>query len=205
MHERATARQLDDLYALLLQRLSPRRIFHTIGAAHVAVRLAVRWNASPAAALIAALLHDVAKDENREALAERIEGDLGNTRPEDLEIPSTWHAVAGEIIARREFGVSPEIGGAILLHPTGDAEMGLLAQIIFLADYIEPMRAFDGVRKLRQMAGEDLAAAVDAAILLKTSFVEKRGKPLHKRSERAREAARRRFLARIATLEGKGA
>jgi len=204
MELRTTARRFDELYSLLLQRLSPRRVFHTLGTAHTAVGLAARHGADPLAALLAALLHDMAKEHDHAALLEKMEQHLRDLDPDDKDFPSIWHAIVGEILAREEFGVlSPEIGLAIRTHPTGDGEMNLLGQIIFLSDYIEPTRTYDGVKNLRRLARENLAAAIDAAILNKTEFIKKKGRRLHGRSLRALEAARRRAAHDAPVVNGK--
>ena len=194
MEHRISAHQLDQIYTLLQQRLSPRRVQHTLGAAQTAVRLAQRWGADPTEALVAALLHDIAKEHAHGDLECLIEKNSREITEDDRSHPGVWHAVAAEVIAREELGVtSPEIGLAIRIHPTGDAEMNLLEQIIFLSDYIEPTRVYNGVEELRRLAREDLNAAIDAAILHKTDYITRRGKTLHARSRRALESVHRRI------------
>ncbi len=193
MKEWITARRLDDLYDILNQRLSPKRVRHVLGVAETTVRLASLWGADLYEALVAALLHDIGKEEEREAQRARIERSSQGLNPEDRDFPGIWHAVSGEIIAREEFGVtSPPVLRAIRLHPTGDGEMSCLERIIFLSDYIEPTRTYDGVAELRRLARLDLEAAVDKAILKKTSSLLHQGKTLHARSRRALRAAEER-------------
>ena len=50
--------------------------------------------------------------------------------------------------------------GAVAHHTTGAEQMSTLEKIIFLADYIEVNRDFDGVDDLRQAARRDLDEAV---------------------------------------------
>ena len=47
-------------------------------------------------------------------------------------------------------------------HTTGKADMTLLDKILYMADYIEPNRDFEGVERLRKLAYTDL----DQAMLL---------------------------------------
>jgi len=205
MADRTTARRFDEIYAFLLQRLSPHRVLHSLGTAHTAVRLAALHGADPEAALLAALLHDMAKEHDHAVLLARIERHLSEMDPDDRDFPSIWHAIAGEILAYEEFNVlSPEIGAAIRTHPTGNAEMNQLEQIIFLSDYIEPTRgSYRHANELRRLAREDLGTAVDAAILAKTEFLTKRGRRLHARSLSARRAAQSRSQGAAVPAEGK--
>lgn len=182
------ASRIDHFTSVLFQRLSRARALHCIGSAHTAVGLAIRWNADPEEALAAGLLHDIAKQEPPETLRRLVE-ESGEDFAVEEPFPKVWHAVAGAIIARREFGLSEKAARAILLHPTGEAEMNLLEKIIFLSDYLEPSRVWDGVRELRALARRDLDAAVKEAIRRKTVHVREKGAELHPRSRRALEMA----------------
>ena len=57
-----------------------------------------------------------------------------------------------------EYGATthPEVVSAIYWHTTGKPDMTLMEKIIYLADYIEPTRSFDGVEDLRATAYKDL-------------------------------------------------
>ena len=65
--------------------------------------------------------------------------------------------------------------------------MTLLEKIIYIADYIEPNRDFEGVEELRRLAYEDL----DRALLLgvETTIQEMRDRrlPIHTNTLRARD------------------
>lgn len=66
------------------------------------------------------------------------------------------HAKTGACIARDIFGEPDEVYQAIFWHTTAKADMTLLEKIIYIADYIEPNRDFEGVEELRRLAYEDL-------------------------------------------------
>ena len=53
-----------------------------------------------------------------------------------------------------------EVLSAVKWHTTGRAGMTMLEKIVYLADYIEPSRDFDGVEKLRRLAFENIDKAV---------------------------------------------
>ena len=70
------------------------------------------------------------------------------------------HAITGAAPSRDLFGVPDRIYSAIRWHTTGRADMTLLEKIIYLADYIEPTRDFDGVERLRKLAYENIDSAM---------------------------------------------
>lgn len=180
----------DHLYSTLESRLSPRRLHHCIGVGHFALRLARKWNIPAEEALAAGLLHDIAKEEPPARQRELLKAELDWADPDDDEHSAIWHAVAGAVLAREEFGLSVSAANAIRLHPTGDSPMTGLEQILFVSDYIEPGRRWEGARELRVLALEDLDEAVREVALMKTAHVESRRKPLHPRSLRVRAAAK---------------
>ena len=70
------------------------------------------------------------------------------------------HAKTGAAVARDRFGVPLEIENAIRWHTTGKPDMTTLEKVLYMADYIEPSRDFDGVDELRRLAYTDLDAAM---------------------------------------------
>lgn len=82
----------------------------------------------------------------------------------ERSMPVLLHAIISARLAAKEYGVQDEeILRAIALHTTGGVNMSKLDKIIFLADFIEPGRAYPGVDKLRDLACKDLDRAVLAA------------------------------------------
>ena len=75
-------------------------------------------------------------------------------------ISGLLHAKTGAAVARVRFGVPPEIENAIRWHTTGKPDMTTLEKVLYMADYIEPARDFDGVDELRRLAYIDLDAAM---------------------------------------------
>jgi predicted HD superfamily hydrolase involved in NAD metabolism len=192
LEKHLTPKRLDQIVASLRSELSPSRMTHVLGTAHLALLLAERHNVDKEAALLAALLHDVAKYETKSEQKTLIEQHEGALESDMEDYPNLWHAVAGSILAREEYGIpSPEVSRAIRIHPTGDVDMNALEKVIFLSDYTEPKRDWEGVDKLRQMALEDLDLATDVAIVLKTKHVLSKGKGLQARACRALEAVRK--------------
>lgn len=170
--------ELSWLREKMYDRHNTRRIAHVAGCENEAVRLANFWGADPESAATAAILHDMTKrlsaDEQLILAAEYgIINDIS-----DMDEP-LYHAVTGAEQARREFGVSDEIYGAIRWHTTGRPDMTLLEKIVWLADYIEPTRDFPGVDKVRQLAYKDIDEAMITALNITVDHICEQGKKPH--------------------------
>lgn len=141
-------------------RMSEYRFKHVLGVEEMAIALADKYGCSPEQASIAALTHDYAKERPDEEFIMVIKRD--GYDPSLLDYGNAiWHGVVGASFVERELGITDEeILHAIRVHTTGAAEMSLLDKIIYVADYIEPGRAFPGVKEARELALVDLDEAV---------------------------------------------
>ncbi len=156
----------------VIPMLSSERIAHTAGCEHEAVQLAKLWGEDPEKAAVAGILHDSTKNlsyEEQLILCDKYGIILDNAQREN---PKLLHAITGAALAKDLFGVSEEISQAIRWHTTGKPDMSTLEKIIYLADYIEPTRDFEGVEQLRELAHEDLDKAL--ALGLEMSLEELR-------------------------------
>lgn len=162
--------QLDWLRERAYAYLKPGRIPHVAGCEHEAVKLAERWGADPGDAAEAGILHDITKKltmPEQLKLAEKYGIVFDALERENLKLT---HAITGAALSREVFGVTDEVYGAIRWHTTGRPDMTLLEKLIYLADYIEPTRDFEGVEPLRALAYENIDAAM--ALGLKMSLEE---------------------------------
>jgi len=153
---------LDWLRFEAYKMIDSRRILHVTGCEGEAVRLANRWGADVTEAREAAILHDITKHlspEEQFALCDTY--GLALT-PELCENPKLLHSHTAAEIAAERFNVSDAVKSAIKWHTTSHADMTLLEKVIYLADYIEPNRKFNGLEELRALAYQNL----DAAMLL---------------------------------------
>ncbi|MCW1927057.1 bis(5'-nucleosyl)-tetraphosphatase (symmetrical) YqeK [Bhargavaea beijingensis] len=144
------------------RRLPSGRYQHVLRVTGTAMILADRFGEDKEKAETAALLHDVAKAMTKEELKRIVEseGDPAGVLGFHHEL---WHGPAGAAIAREEFGIrDAEILAAVRFHTTGRAGMSCLEKIIFVADMIEPGRAFPGIEGLRAEAERSLDSALVA-------------------------------------------
>ena len=76
---------------------------------------------------------------------------------------------------------------AIYWHTTGKGNMTLLEKILYMADYIEPCRDFEGVAHMRELAYTDLDAALLLGCEMSIQDMEERDQPVHFRTLEAYE------------------
>lgn len=144
--------------------LTEKRFEHVLRVEATALELAETYNADREKSSIAALLHDVAKDEPDNEMRDIIISE--NLDLDLLQYGSQiWHAPVGAVQARRDFEITDEeILNAVKHHTVGAPEMTIVEKVVFVADYIEPGRDFDGVKEARELAEQSLDLAIQYKI-----------------------------------------
>lgn len=150
----------DELVAKVKASMSEKRFKHVLGVEESALKLAALYGADSEKASIAALSHDYAKERSDQDMRELI-----CNQGFDVALLAygnqIWHGILGAYLVQKELGIEDqEILQAIRLHTTGAKEMSLLDKVIYVADYIEPGRAFPGVEEAREIAWRNLDEAV---------------------------------------------
>lgn len=178
---------LDDLE----RTLSPARFLHVLGVTHTAVQLATRHGLDPGLAALAGLVHDRSKALSPQA----IEADLasrGIAIPEDdRPFPAIWHGLHAAVWLRQDSGWADgeeleALAEAVQHHSTSEAGLGPLGRLLFIADYTEPGRMFEGLDALRRLAMEDLESGYKSCLATKCRYmVERQRRTIHPRAQRA--------------------
>jgi len=165
--------------------LDEKRIPHVRGCEQEAVRLAEKWGADTGLAAEAGILHDITKKlKGPEQLILCEEYGIITDADEKSNF-KLLHAKTGAAFARDKFGISDEVYSAIRWHTTGRENMTLLEKIIYIADYIEPTRDFEGVDELRRLAYEDINAAVLRGLQMSLEELEHRDFSPHENTVKA--------------------
>lgn len=162
----------DELLTKISENLSEKRFLHVQNVAATAKKLAEHWGyLAIEKAELAGLLHDYAKEESSDTFKALIH--KYHLDPELLQWNNNiWHGVVGIYKIQEDFAISDaEVLRAIEIHTIGSCEMSLLDKILYVADYIEDSRSFDGVARARALAYEDLDAAVAYETLHTVSFL----------------------------------
>ena len=178
---------LPELRACSYSMIRHKRVAHVIGVEEEAVKLAKFWGADPELARHAAILHDCTKYwklEEQLQLCKKYGIVLDDLERQAIKL---LHAKTGACIARYVFGEPDEVYEAIFWHTTGKADMSLLDKVLYMADYIEPNRVFEGVDRLRKLAYVDLDQAMLLGMDATIQEMEERGYLIHTNTWKARQ------------------
>ena len=172
-----TEAMLDHLREQVMGQMSQKRFRHTAAVEQMAARLAALYCPELSATLrAAALLHDLTKEwsiEEHAAYCRQcgIEPDASY-----FLSPKTFHALTASLRIAREMPEynDPVIVGAVRWHTTGHAGMTLSEKLIYLADYIDESRTFEGCVLLRRFffdANPDSMDEAGRAALLRDTLI----------------------------------
>ena len=168
-----------ELIDRLKQALSKERFEHVCRVEQTAMELAQLNDVDIERASIAGLCHDYAKQRPDKDFIQVIRAKKMN--PLLLNYGNAiWHGVVGAEMVKDELGVHDEdILNAIRQHTTGNDYMIKLAQVIYMADYIEPGRDFPGVTKARDLTKKDLGAGVAYQTARTLEYLIMNGQPVY--------------------------
>ena len=172
---------IEQMKEKLSTMLTEHRYTHSLGVMETAEKMAKTFNVDVENAIVAGLLHDCAKQIDRQV-------QLKMCKERNIELdeikksaPSLVHADLGASVARTEFGVTDDdVLSAIKYHTLGRKNMSDLEKVLFLADVIEPNRRdFEGLLELRDLCYKDLDEAMLYGLTLSIENVERKGRILH--------------------------
>ncbi len=146
-------KSLDRLRRAVSERLSGKRLNHTLEVEKMAARLGELYMPERVDILrAAALLHDVTKEYSFEKQLQ-ICHDFGIIiSKQDMLKPKTIHAKTAALIIPSEFPefADDEVVSAVRWHTSGRADMRIAEKLIFLADYIDESRTYEECVALRR-------------------------------------------------------
>lgn len=142
----------------LKKHLDKERYQHTLGVMYTSAALAMAYQADIMDAQIAGLLHDCAKCIPEQKKLEMCFKHHIPVSELEQRNPFLLHAKLGAYIAKKKYHIAEHgILSAIYFHTTGRPRMTQLEKIVFIADYIEPMRnKAQRLPQIRQLAFQDL-------------------------------------------------
>ncbi|WP_353096614.1 bis(5'-nucleosyl)-tetraphosphatase (symmetrical) YqeK [Tissierella praeacuta] len=171
----------------LIEDIGERRYNHSVRVMEVAIELAKIYDADIEKVKIAAILHDSAKLMDETYLlkmASDFDIILDACMKYNYEL---IHGPLGAKIAKEKYGIEDtQILDAICYHTTGKENMSILDKIIYIADYIEPYRNFQGIEEVRKLAFEDLDKALILAMEKTITFLIEKNKLIHPDTIKAR-------------------
>lgn len=159
-------------------RLKDKRFKHTLSVQQEALKLSRQYHCNSENASLAAILHDMCRDDHIETLNTYVKKyNLDNIY---LNNKPLSHSKVASLIAKEELNIShEEVINAVSFHTTGRANMSLLEKIIFLSDMIEKDRSYKGIDELRELAYKDLDSACLMALDQTIKYVIEKKEYLH--------------------------
>lgn len=163
--------QREQIIARVSQEISPKRLAHVLRVEEQALVLANHYGVNTTACQLAALLHDFAKEWSYKQYEQVVK---------DYQLDETLlafgseilHGPVGACVIESVFGISDEtVKRAIAVHTSGDVVMDDVAKVLFIADYIEEGRAFEGVDEARKQAKVSLDSAVSFKLKQTISYL----------------------------------
>lgn len=177
---------MDSIEVYLEKNLSEKRKAHVRGVMETAGKLAETYGADGEKARQAALFHDMFRSTPADVLNMYVR-QLGLDKVY-LDNPNLAHGPIAAMIMERDYGIrDPDILQAVRYHTTGRAGMSLLEKVLFLADAIEPGRAYPGVGTIRELAEESLDKACLYSMERSIAYIRERGLFLHEDTIKACE------------------
>ena len=157
-----------------------KRYIHSVAVANTSMCLAARFGVDLEKAYIAGLLHDNAKciDYDRQIkMCREMSVEITDF---ELKNPYLIHGKLGAHLLKTEFGIDDRaMAEAIKWHTTGKPSMNKLESIVFIADYIEPMRhRAINIDEIRALAFDDLTAAVKQILSDTIAMLKKNNRPV---------------------------
>lgn len=167
----------------LYYNLSPKRNYHSLCVAELAVRLAKNYALNMYNVQIAALLHDCAKGMNFDDMLKYI-------KKNDLKIPyydfiisnlpQVLHSYIGADIAKRKFKIKNKIIiNTIKYHTIGRVGMSDYEKVLFVADSLSEDREYKNKNKYNKLLFKGLDNIFKIVLYNKINYILSNSKLLH--------------------------
>lgn len=165
-----------------------RRFWHSISVALTAVTLADTYGADKDDCLVAGLLHDYCKSLKFDELLKWCKDYDVKLSEEDEKSDGCIHGFLAAKVCKVKYGINDNVYNAIYYHTCGKPDMNILEKIIYMADFIEPLRRFrDKVAEVRRLTYVDIDAAIVIATEMSLKFLTERGKFIHSNTIKTHE------------------
>jgi predicted HD superfamily hydrolase involved in NAD metabolism len=167
------------IFDYLSENLSPKKLEHSHNVAMFVAELASKHALDTEKAHTAGLLHDCAKfmtDEDFIDFFKKRSKTLKHFKDIIKFSPHLLHSFAGEIIAKEKFGIKDrDILNAIRNHTLGRKNMCAIEKTIFIADYVSYDRKWKYLKRIRNLAKNDLNKAFFEVLTKKIEHIIDKG------------------------------
>lgn len=147
---------------MIKPRMSEKRYIHTLSMTNLACEFAKNNGVDVSKARAAGLLHDVAKEMDKDEMTKIMEKYF--SKHLDASFP-VWHQWVSAYVAKNEFAIDDEeILTAITNHTTGSINMSKLDMCIYCADQYDPSRGYDSSKEI-ELCNKDIVAGFKKALI----------------------------------------
>lgn len=112
------------------------------------------------------LLHDICREWSDEQLYDFVDSHHVGLEPEELSQPQLLHGPVAAALLREE-GFGGELATAVRWHTLGSVDMGRMGLVLFVSDYLEPLRTHISDVERGELLNQKNLDDVALAILLK--------------------------------------
>ncbi len=174
-----------------VQRLPQGLQAHISRVTAIARELAPRHGLDPELAAVGMQAHDVARAIPGAELLSLADSLNLTIDPVQLHVPLLLHGPVGAELLRREDGLDDDsLYQAVYWHTTGHPSLDQLGKLVFLADKLDPQKLprYPYQPHLRELAGNDLDAALVEFFTREMVSLASRGELIHPAMLEARNA-----------------
>ncbi|MBQ3437422.1 MAG: bis(5'-nucleosyl)-tetraphosphatase (symmetrical) YqeK [Fusobacterium sp.] len=173
-----------NLVEIVKSKISLKRFTHTMGVVNMSIRLAEAYGADIEKCKIAALLHDICKEMDKEEMIKICRENFSEDLSEkDLENTEILHAFVGSYWIEKNLNIKDnEILLAVKNHTLGNKNMSLVEKIVYIADAIELNRNYPNVEEIRKLTFRNLDEGILLEARKKELYLKSIGKKSHKNS-----------------------
>ena len=161
------------------------RYWHSVSVALTAVNLADTYGANKDNCMIAGILHDYCKCLSLDEMLDMCEKYGVILTEEDKKADGCIHGFLAAKMCKEKFDINDEVYNAIYYHTCGRPNMTILEKIIYISDFIEPLRRFrDKVEEVRRLAYSDIDKSIVLSAEMGLNFLKRTNKFIHSNTQK---------------------
>ncbi len=164
------------------------RYWHSVSVSLTAQNLADVYGANKDDCMVAGILHDYCKCMSINEMLLMCEKYNVELSDEDKQADGCIHGFLAAKICKDKFNINDEVYNAIYYHTCGRPNMTILEKIIYVSDFIEPLRRFrDRVEEVRKMAYINIDKAVVLSSEMGLKHLKATNKFIHSNTQKTIE------------------
>lgn len=140
----------NEIFELVKSHQSEKRLKHTQGVLSTIETLAETYNLDENKCRLAAMLHDITKEMDKDQQLKLIEGKVDQFV---IDTPALWHSFSGSYYIQEKGITDQDVIDAIRYHTTGIDTANPVIMALYISDYLEPNRTMAKLDAHRNKVG----------------------------------------------------